>query len=100
MSRLRARFRIPSYDEISLKEEAEPDNRWNKSDGQSVPSIGPASPQELQQMQTVQNRSQAAWEDEVMPIISSSAPANKTLSQTKLLMPLRPMMYNQSLNFL
>lgn len=85
-----ARFRIPSYEEISLDERPPQDEAPNRSNGRSideeemetvpaVPLPGSAIAQSHTPAPAATNRSQPAWDDEVMPATPWSIAAGTAL---------------------
>ena len=82
MSRLRARFRIPTYDEISLGEKPAPDIPFSQSNGQSNGGLAPEPSPPLPERQTAaaRDRAEQAWEEEVMPATVWSVAAGTALA--------------------
>jgi hypothetical protein len=83
-----ARFRIPTYDEISLGEKASPDiplsepNPFGQANGQSndvAPEPAPPLP-ERQAAAAARDRAEQAWEEEVMPATVWSVAAGTALA--------------------
>jgi hypothetical protein len=77
-----ARFRIPTYDEISLGEKPAPDIPFSQSNGQSNGGLAPEPAPPLPERQTAaaRDRAEQAWEEEVMPATVWSVAAGTALA--------------------